>query len=249
MAEDKSTLEAELAGIGDEEEDTLFKVQMAVANAFLGYWKHGLGVCIVILTVTFGYGSWTSHVRETQREYQAQLAKIDLKMPEPSPMFMAGLGPMDDPEDSDRMAELGEGARRYEEVGKNANGTGAVMAYLRAAEVWDRAGQNDKAVAARIAAGDISGDGVIGWAAASGKAYALASGGDVDGAAAVLRMVADSDATYIGQQALYDLGQVYAAAGRTQEAKAAYQELSTKYPESKLAGRATLASTQLGESG
>ena len=236
-------IDAPLAGA---EQDVLFKAQMTLANTLLGYWKHGVTALFVVLAATFFIGQWLSYHVGVQKDGQAALARIDLKMPALDPMTRMGLAPMDDPNDPERMALLAANAGEYEALAAKTTGTAASMSWMRAAEAWRRAGQTDKAKAAYL---QVTGEGVVGFTGASGVAALAADGGDVDGAVAALRPYADATEGFLAEQALLEIAVIYEGAGRTADARTALEDLQKRFPTSPLLPDAATALVRLGEQG
>lgn len=230
--------------IPTEEQDVLFRAQMGVANFVLGYWRHLLIAVGAVLLIAFVYGLVTDVSSNRQQGWQAAIAEVDVKVPPPDPLAQYGLAPADDPSDAEKMSKLVDAAKGYEEVAKGANGTASVMAWLRAAETWERAGKKDEALAAYKAADGVGAGGAVGWAAKSSLAEALADSGDVDGAAAIYRDVANGK-DFQAQSALYALGRLYAAAGRREDAGKAFEEFSGRFADSTLADEVAAARGRL----
>lgn len=224
--------EGDLLGEG-EDQDVLFKGQMALANFFLGYWKHGLGLAAVVLVISLFYGLYSNRSRDAQRELQAGIARIERALPTDERAIP--FGPLDDPADTERTDKLVKGAQAFEKVAEGGQGVGSTMAWIRAAEVWKRAGRPEDAARAWQKANESEAPGMVGWAAASGLAGALADAGKVDEAAALYRTFADTGVGAIGEHALFQLGSLYLDAGRKDESIAAFTEFTQKYPESMLA--------------
>ena len=242
MAEDKGQRFApEVDDLEDGDEDVLFKAQMGVYQFFGSNWKYMLGFLGVFLLATLAYSLYAENSRQEQRSFQASIDEIGRRMPAPDPLSAFGMAPMDDPEDADRMANLKEGAKRYDAVAESGGGTAATMARLKAAEAWERAGETETQIASLQAAHDLGGKGVLGWSASAQLAGAKADVGDIDGAAAVLTGVNTSSRGIIAEQALLDLGLIYVAAGRNEEATATLQDFTTRYPESALRAQAAEA--------
>jgi tetratricopeptide (TPR) repeat protein len=230
----------------DHEEDVLFKVQMRVQNAFIGHWKSILVLVGIGLLGVLGFGLWEAHVLEAQRDVQAQLAKLDRKMPKEDPLVRAGFKPPG--EDPEVMAKITTTAEGYEAVAQGAEGAGAVTAWIRAAAAWQRAGDSARENAAYAAAHAVGASRVVGWSAASAHATALSGEGDVDGAAAVYRSLADTAAGLLGEQALLNLAELYEDAGRTTESLAIYTEFNTRHPKSVLKDRVAGGLARVGAS-
>lgn len=246
MAEDngdKSSFAPEIGDPTDGETDILFRAQMGAFNFFAGSWRQLLGVLGVLLLVVLGYSLNLDRVRDNQRTTQAGIADIDRKMPKPDPMA-ALLGSAGDAADPDMVANVQEGARRYEAVATEATGAGATMAWMRSADAWSRSGDADKAAVALQAAHDIGSPGVLGWSAASQLAAARAGSGDIDGAAVVYLSFTDGD-DFIAEHASLELGLLYESAGRTDEASTMLSGLIERFPESMLASQASEALSRL----
>ena len=96
----------------DHEEDTIFKVQMRVQNMVLGHWKSLLTVIALGLLGVLGYGLWEGRQLEAQQSVQAELAKIDRKMPKVGPLVQAGMKAVED--DPKIVAKLTVSAQKYE---------------------------------------------------------------------------------------------------------------------------------------
>jgi len=220
----------------DHEEDAVFKAQMKVQNMVLGHWKGLLTVVGLGLLGVLGFGLWEGKVLEEQEKVQASIAKIDRKMPKDDPLVQAGFKPSDD--DPKVVEKLTQSAEKYEAVAKTAEGSGAVTAWMRAAATWQRVGNKDNEVAAYASAHAQGAPGVVGWSASSAHASALAEAGDVDGAVAVYRGLADTSEGILAEQALLNLAELYEDSDRKGESLTAYTEFSTKYPDSKLKDRA-----------
>lgn len=221
----------DLPAFPGREEDVLFKIQMSVANFFYGYWKHAIGLFLVILAVVFVYGTWQNHVRDSQRAIQADVAQVTTTL-------RAGLK-QSSQDPAMLKAQSAEGARRLVAVADAARGPGAVYAYLRAAMAWHIAEQPDqeletwKKAAARNAGGE------LGWAAVSGYAAALFDKGDVDTAISTLSTWGMANTGYEAQRALFEVAHYQDLAGRKDQAITAYQDFQTRFPASPLVGQAT----------
>jgi len=143
-------------------------------------------------------------------------------------------------------ANVEEGARRYEAVAGSANGTAAVMSWLRAGEAWERMGDADKAKNAFGAAHAVGASGMVGWSAASQYANLQAASGDVDGAIGTLKSMGQKIAGIEAQQAEMTVAIILEDAGRLDESKAAYQSFMTNHPTSALVAQADDGLRRLG---
>jgi len=229
----------------DHEEDVLFKTQMKVLNLLLGHWKTGLMIGGGILLGVLAVGEYQSFKTTEQREFQGQIADIDRRMPVMTPA--EALGGQGAGVPLELKANVEEGARRYEAVGASANGSAAVMAWLRAGNAWERAGDNPKAKQAYASAHAVAASGVVGWSAASQYANLQAAEGDADGAIATLKSLAGKVAGLEAEQAELSLAIVLEDADRIAESKAAYEAFKTAYPSSALLPQALDGLRRLGE--
>ena len=94
-------------------------------------------------------------------------------------MAAFGMGPMDDPEDTERTANLREGAKRYSDIAEKGRGAASTMAHLKAAAAWERAQDTEAQLAALQKAYESGGKGVLGWSAASQLAAAKVAAEDI----------------------------------------------------------------------
>ncbi len=155
-------------------------------------------------------------------------------MPEPSQAALMGLAPIDDLDDSQHVANLSEGASRYEaaaEVG--ISGIGA-SGWVKAGDTWTRLGETEKAAAAYENAADTTG--IVGFAARNSLAKQAEAAGDIEGAAAQWAAVAKTDQGYLAQVALVSTTKAWERAGETDKATAAAQEFLVRFPNSQMAG-------------
>lgn len=228
-----------------EEQDVLFRFQMALAHYFFGYYKHALVVIGIGLAVIGAVGMYHDHVKEQQEGWQARLSEVEAKVPAVDPMAMYGLAPADDRSNPERMAALETAAKGFEAIGAEANGTAAAMAWLRAAEMWKRAGKTDEVGAAFEKAHAAAAPGAVGWAARAGLASSRAEKGDIDGAATLLREAANGKDFY-AERGLYELGQLYARSERPDDARKAFEEFGGRFADSTLADDVAAAMGRLG---
>jgi tetratricopeptide (TPR) repeat protein len=231
----------------DHEKDALFKAQMHAQNFILGYWKYGLSIIGIGLLSTLGWGLYVGRVDDSQKDVQARIHQIDRKMPTLNPLAEAGISDLEDTPEI--LAEVEAGAAHYEAVATASKGVGAVTAWMRAAAAWERVGKSGKVLAAYEAAHAMGAPGVIGWSAASSYASALADGGDVEGAAAALRSLADGASGIEAEQALLTLARLYQDAERVTESRKIYGEFTERYPKSKLSDEVALGLNRLGVGG
>jgi len=218
----------------EEEEDLLFRGQMWLQNMVMGYWKQGLAIVCVILGVSFVYGTYQNHTRDTQRDIQGEIARAESKLPAIDPAARMGIVPMDDPTDVGRMAKLTSVAEDLETVAKSSNGAGQVMAWLSAAKTWQRADNSERSVAAYKSVLELQPVGLFAWDAVSALASLMAADGNIEGAAQKLRETADGSDSFIAQAALAELVQLYVDVKDIDKATAAVTDLDTRFPDSQL---------------
>jgi hypothetical protein len=212
-----------------EDHDYVFRAQVALTEALLKYGRY-LGVVVVVILIGSlawgGYKNWADKARKADFE---KIAAIDYLMPEPDPMSLYGLAPKDDPSDTTRAANLAEGARRYEAVAAEVGGSAQVLAWLRAAEAWERAGNAESSRAAAMkAVGE--GTGLADFVGDTAKVRALVDSGKGEEAEALLREMSSRYTGFYAEQALIRLARLQLAAGRTEAAATTYTEITTRFP-------------------
>lgn len=224
-----------------QEEDVLFKAQMAVAQAFYGYWKHALAMVGLLLVGVFLWGTWQNRQVES---LQASHAEIEVVMR----TLRAGLrAHADNPEML--KAQAAEGGRRLAEIGARTDGPGGTYAWIQAARVYQAAEDPEKVLEAWQKAHARGDDGPMGWAAASGLSGALFEQGKVDEAVAVLQGYGKKGKGYAVERSLFDAARLLELAGRRQEAAAAFEAFQSAHPTSPLASMAASAASRLKETG
>lgn len=212
-----------------EDQDYVFRAQVALSEAGLKYGKYlGLVVVLVLLgsLAWGGYGSWTENKEKAAFE---KIAAIDFLMPEPSEMSLYGLAPKDDPADATRMSNLEEGARRYEAAAAELAGTAQVLAWLRASEAWERAGKTEESRAAALKASG-GGTGLADFVGDTARVRVLVDGGKSDEAEATLREMAGRYTDFFAEQSLIRLANLQVGLGKADAAGATYTEVTTRFP-------------------
>lgn len=231
----------ELPAFPGQEEDALFKAQMGIANLFYGYWKHGIGLVVLILATVFVFGTWTNHVRDVQREQQAEITKT-------SRTLQKGLEKH--AEDADMIkAQAKAGAERFEQLGDSGTGAAQVYAYVQAAQAWTIAENAEGALAAWKKAHEASPKGSLGMAAASGYAAALSDADRVDEAVTVLKTYAATQKGYRSARARFEAARYLELDGRPQDSIALLEAIQQEQPEGVLASDVTEALTRLRSNG
>lgn len=63
-----------------QEAGWLFRVEMAITNFLLGYWKVLVGLIVAVLVGALVYGQWQNHVERVQESATAQIAEARLDL-------------------------------------------------------------------------------------------------------------------------------------------------------------------------
>lgn len=214
-----------------QDTDVLFKLQVEITEFFLKNAKYGVYVAVAALLGAAGWGGYSSW-RESRIEKQFEsIAAVDFLMPQPDPMSEYGLAPRDDKSDAARMANLEEGARRFEAAAKGCTGSAATYGWLKAADAWDRAGKADARLAALKAATETGATDLPAYAADMAYAGALVDAGKTDEALAHYRAAVGRQKGFYAAQALGELARAQVAAGKSAEAKATIEELKAAHPD------------------
>jgi len=217
--------------LAEEEQDPLFKAQMAVANFFLGYWKHMVGVLAAILLGVLIYGFYDDYTRGKQLDIHEKIALAESGL---NSQLLQGYGygiaiPPGE-EQTDGAEKLSSAGTALQAVADESEGVGATYARLRAASVFKASGRADLAMAVLEQASADEVEGVLSWSAQSQLAAIKATRGDVDGAVSIYQSFSAEGDDAIVQEALYSEGRVYYDNGRTDEAIQVWQNLLTTYP-------------------
>ena len=227
-------LTPEVAGGGQEKEtDSLFRAQMGVYQFFAKNWKTLLGLLGVFLLCTFVYSVKHQHDRDVQRDGQAKIADIDRRMPLPNPLSVYGAAPMDDLDDQARMNNIEYGAERFEEIAADTTGTAAIMAWVKAAESYDRLNDEHATMRCLNEAHALNGEGILGWSVASQLANQHVDMGSVEEAVAVYQEYVSGQDIY-AEQASYQLGILFESQGRADESREVLEDFGVRFPESAL---------------
>ncbi len=156
------------------------------------------------------------------------LAKKDL--PGAAGPSAPGLGALDD---APRTGELDKAVTALGAVAAQHTGTPqAALASLHAGSALYREGRYEEALKHFEAATSCSGPAAD--FAVNAKAYALESLGRLDEAAPAFESVRSASKGGAREQATLDLARVYAASGKTDEARGLYEEFESEFPESVL---------------
>ena len=226
MAEEQDKLPGE-----QEEVDYVFQVQMAGFRAVQNYWKHVAAVAGAVLLVALFYGLYDSNKTKDLKAGAQAIADVDRKMPQ-DPMAQFGMVLPDDPGDEEKMAQLTEGAKRYEEAAKGTMSGTAGEAWLKAADSWLRVGETDKAKNAYLQAAGAQPKGVIGFGARNALASLELEAGNADAATALYRESADTNTGFLAEDSLLALARVYDSQSKDAELKAVFDEFRLRFPDS-----------------
>jgi len=219
----------------DEEDDLefqqadaglLFRSEMWVTNAFLGYWKHLLAGLVVILLGFLLWGQYTAWVESDQRTSSQLIQQATTELPS-----LDRLGPtraFGGAEHDDE--DLAEAAAELEEVAGESRGAARTEALLKAAELYRLVGDSE-AQRRALEAASASAEGVMAYGVQSSLANLDLEADDGDAALERLRDLAKRD-DGLGEQAMLDLGRAYETLGQDEEARKVYDEFETQWPES-----------------
>lgn len=220
------------------EEDILFKLQVTIQDFFANNFATLGYILLAFLGVALVYGMYQSWQEHNADADFAAIADVDFKMPKPDPLSQMGLGPADNPGDAGRMKDLEVGAKLYEDIAASSSGAAAVTAWVRAADARERAKQPAERIRALEQARAAGGDSALGATAALALAGALLEtpADSPDRAASTDRAVAvyaelSARTDFFGQEAAAARVRALAAAGKAEEAKAAFDEFRTKFPQ------------------
>lgn len=231
MADESDKLPGE-----QEEVDYFFQMQMAGHRAVQKYWKAVGAVMVVILVGALFYGLYDSNRRNDLKNGAAAIADVDRRMPQPDQMALFGLAPLDDPADEERMVQLREGAKRYEDAAATTSSGTSGEAWLKAADTWLRLGETDNAKKAYEAANAVQPKGVIGHGARAGLASLELEAGNADAAVALYRQSADQGQGFLAETSLLSLARVYDSQAKDAELKSVFDEFRLRFPNSARVG-------------
>lgn len=215
--------------LAEEEQDVLFKAQMAVANFFLGYWKHMLGVLGVSLLGVLIYGFWTDYSRAQQQDVHQKIAEFEGALGAELRQAHEMGFPMPPDGDGESALLLATG-EELQGLADTSGGVGSTYARLRAAALMKAAGRLDLALPVLEQAVADEPEGILGWSAKSQLAAGKLQQGDAEGALAIYQEVSSSGEDAVAQEALFLMGRTYRDLGRNQEAITAWQSYIATYP-------------------
>jgi tetratricopeptide (TPR) repeat protein len=214
------------------EQDKLLQLQVAAGDLLVRGGKYVAWVVGAGLLVTLVYGlvtSWQSHRRRA--EFDA-VSQVDFLMPRPDPVAAYGLAPRDDLADPARVADLEEGARRYQAAAEAGHGAAAALAWLRVADTYDRLGRPEARLDALAKGAAADPGGLGGFSLDSAYAQGLADSGKLDEAVAHMRAAAGRHRGFFAEQCLVSLAKLQVQAGQSEEARATLAEVRSRFPSS-----------------
>jgi len=215
-----------------QEPELAFRIQMRVSNFVLGYWKESLLAIGGVLTIALAFGLWEGHVESKAQEASAAVYRVDLGVPELSPLARLGLDVGDDLNDPERTAELQKAAEDYLTVADKHGNAAGTRARMKAADVWLRLSESAKAQEALAAAHADGAAGMLGYAAGSRYATMLADADETDKALAVYAELSKRLDGFPAEAAILDTLHVAGDAGNTAEVERAAKEFRSRFPKS-----------------
>lgn len=204
----------------------LFRAEMATTNFLMGYWKGLLALLIVGLVSVLLYGKYLDYNITQQKSFAAQVALLEAKLGSPVIALPDALaaGQVDE-------AKIATLAREMLEVSRAGTGPARVEAALKAAEMFRVANLPDERRTALEEAVPHA-EGVLAFSAQAALANLdLEQGRGEDAIARYEALLAEEDG-FLAEQAMLELGLVYEALERPEEARQVYADFMVKFPES-----------------
>lgn len=230
MADNRKEEEAKTSQAAPVEQDALFRLQMAVSDFVLGNAKYAGYLVGIVLLGALIYGVTTSYLHSrAEGEFEA-IAAVEHRMPKQSRAAMFGIEKETD--DPAKVADLQEGARRFEAAAKDAHGSASVYAWLQAADAWERSGNAEARMAAIEAATKVGDKDLPGFSADSAWAGALIDAGRTEEGLGVYRTMAGKYQGFYAERSLLMLAEAQLAAGKAAEARLTVDELKSRFPSS-----------------
>jgi hypothetical protein len=205
----------------------MFRVEMFLTNALLGYWKHLVALVVVVLLGILIWGQYTSWYQSGQRAVTAEIARAVSTLPAPVP-YLPELIASGQEVDLAKIEQVGDDLVA---IANGATGAARVEGLLLAAELFRMSDKVDKQRSALAAASEDA-PGALRYAAESGLANLELAQGEGDAAVKRLRDLAGSEDGFLAEQAMIDLGMAYEQLGRDDEAGKVYDEFLTRFPKS-----------------
>jgi hypothetical protein len=208
----------------------LFRAEMATTNFLMGYWKYLVGVLVVVLAAFLFYGQYDAWVTRDQRGTAARIAEVEATLPGPVVDLAAAVAQAE-AEGTDPSETLRSAATSLSGIAAEARGAARVEAQLKAAEIYRVLGEAEPRRAALEDAAQHA-EGVLKYSAVGALANLALEEGDGDKAVAYWQQLVDSQQGYLAEQALLELGLALEALDRQEEARQAYGDFLTRFPES-----------------
>jgi hypothetical protein len=231
------------------EQDSLFRLQMAISDFVLGNAKYAGTLVGIILLGALIYGLTTSWLASREANEFAEVARIDFKMPKVEQMALYGLAPMDDKSDTARMATVEEGAKRYAAAGDASHGAAAVYAFLKSADAWERVGNTDEKLAVLAKANAVGASDLAGYTAGAAYASALLDAGKTDDGLQTLQGMTTRFKGFYAERSFLLLAEAQVAAGKAAEARATIEAFSKQFQDSPRAAEIAAIAQKLGNGG
>lgn len=221
-----------------------FRFEMAVTNFFLGYWKHVLGVLVVVLVGFLLYGQYAAYVVRSQRAAASQIAEVERNLPPIALLsYQKATGNLQTPEE-----DLRNAAQQLEAVAGATSGTASVEARLKAAELYRILGESDARRAALEGALGKA-DGVLGYSVESALAALDLEAGNGDAAVSRFEALRKSNQGFLAQQATIELGLTLEHLDRNADAAKVYGEFLATWPDAARAGEVRDFQARVGAAG
>ncbi|MFT5586221.1 MAG: tetratricopeptide (TPR) repeat protein [Cognaticolwellia sp.] len=225
--DDKRTLPGE-----EEEVDYLFQARMSLFKWFTRNWKGFAAIAGAVLVVALVYNVYDSVTTNRAKEGAAAIHAVDSKMPKIEPMARMGILPIDDLNDATRLANLEEGARRYEAAAMGTGGSAASEAWLKAAGTHERLGHAEQAKAAYEQAMSAYDKGILGFGARTALAGMALEAGDTAGALGHYATLAEREDGLLAEQAMIYQASVYEDMDDQAQLQATYDSFLERFPSS-----------------
>ncbi len=240
----------------------VFRAEMWLTNFFLGYWPVLVGVIVAVLLGVLVYGQASSYLHGQQRRIADEISVVEQAayddilagLPEDLRMqvqqasmnyaFLRG-APLALEEVVTGIELTEEQLQRVEEagdellaIGREASGTAAIEARLKASELYRITDATDKRREALQLAADATESllqrdkAPLRYAAQGGLANLELEQGEGDSAVARLRTLSEELDGYLAEQATLDLGLVLEHLERDLEAQTVYAGFDVRWPDS-----------------
>lgn len=204
----------------------LFRAEMATTNFLLGYWKGLLALLVVALVSVLLYGKFLDYRTTQQKSVAGKVALLEAKLGAP-------LITLSDAIEAGQLERdvVVSAARELLEVSREASGPAKVEAALKAAEMFRIAGSDDERRAALEEAVPYAA-GVMAFSAHGSLANLDLEQGNGEAAVERWQTLVDTEDGILAEEAMLELGLVYEAIGRPDDARKTYADFMTRFPES-----------------